>query len=153
MAVVLFSSVSKNLKAASLIHVVAKQKALVYVVGNPLVPSDTMPLRILPFLRKARPDLSLIPFEPTRQDIPHNVDLTFIDTVQGLKKVCLLHGVESLLGPSGSYSLHDFDLAGQLLLLNKFGLLGHVHIIGVPAKGKEEKIAKDVAHELGRIKH
>ena len=97
--------------------------------------------------------VDFLPFEPTREDIPHNTDLTFIDTVQGLKNVCLLHGVDSLLGPSGAYSLHDFDLAGQLLLLHKFGLLGHVHIIGVPAKGDEKKIAKDVVEEMKKIRH
>lgn len=140
-------------------HVMAKSKSLstdskpiVYVVGNPLVPSDTMPLRLLSFLREALPSLDFQPFEPTRQDIPHNQDLTFIDTVQGLKEVCLLHGVESLMGPSGAYSLHDFDLAGQLLLMDKFGLLGHVHIIGVPSKGKIEIVGKGVVKQLRALK-
>ena len=127
---------------------VVSAKPIVYLVGNPLVPSDTMPLRILPLLQKELPKIDFQPFEPTRQDIPHNCDLTFIDTVQGLKKVCLLHGVDSLLGPSGAYSLHDFDLAGQLLLLDKFGLLGHVHIIGVPSKGKIEIVGKAVISQM-----
>lgn len=130
----------------------AQSKAVVLVVGNPLVKSDSMPVRLLPLLQKARPDLEFVFFEPTRMDIPHKQDLTFIDTVAGLKQVCLLHGVEALAGPSGAYSLHDFDLAGQLLLLSKFGLLGQVHIIGVPAKGKTGPIAKDVLRGLNGIR-
>ena len=124
---------------------------VVFVVGNPLVPSDSMPLRLLPLLKKARPGLDFTPFEPTRMDVAHHQALVFIDTVQGIKKVVHLHGLKALQPSDSAYSLHDFDLAGQLLLLHKFGLLGPVAIIGVPAKGQKEKIAKDVLHELEHI--
>ena len=125
---------------------------LVYVVGNPLVAEDSMPLRLLPLLRKARPDVSFQPFEPTRMDIPQKKALVFIDTVQDIKKTIHLHGLRALAPPSSTpYSLHDFDLAGQLLLLDKFSLLGPVFIVGVPAKGDLKKITKDVLHELEHI--
>ena len=126
----------------------ASKPKSIYVVGNPLLKDDSMPLRLLPLLQKACPNLVFELFEPTRMDIPHNVDLTFIDTVQGVKKTVYLHGLKALASSNPAYSLHDFDLGVQLLLLDKFGLLGHVHIIGVPARGNVKKIAHDVLHIL-----
>ena len=128
-----------------------KTRPVVHVVGNPLTPSDSMPLRLLPLLQKARQDLDFQPFEPTRMDIPQKQSLVFIDTIQGIRKVVHLHGIRALAPSDAAYSLHDFDLAGQLLLLDKFGLLGPVAIIGVPSKGKKEQIAKDVLRELEHV--
>jgi hypothetical protein len=129
----------------------AKTRPIVYVVGNPLAPSDSMPLRLLPLLKKARPNLDFQPFEPTRMDIPQKQGLIFIDTIQGIKKVVHLHGIKALAPSDAAYSLHDYDLAGQLMLLDKFGLLGQVSIIGVPSKGEKQKIAKGVLHELEHL--
>ncbi|VVB57493.1 Uncharacterised protein [uncultured archaeon] len=129
----------------------SKPKPVVYVVGNPLVPDDRMPVRLLPLLQKARPDILFEPFEPTRMDIPQKKSLIFIDTVQGIQNVIHLHGLKALEPSSCAYSLHDFDLSGQLLLLEKFGLLGDISIIGVPARGGLKKIEKDVLHELEHI--
>lgn len=124
---------------------------VVLVVGNPLVPSDSMPLRILPLLQKLCPDINFQPFEPTRMDIPQNTRLVFIDTLQGAKEIIHFHNLGELAPSNASYSLHDFDLAGQLLVLSKFGLIGQVSIIGIPCKGEKEKIAKKVAAILRHI--
>lgn len=127
------------------------RKSVVLVVGNPLLRQDNLPLRLMPLLGKARPDISFEPFEPTRQDIPHNKQLVLLDSVQGLKKVRVLRDISKLRQPDRAFSLHDYDLGAQLMLMEKFGLLGKTTIIGVPQSGDEKKIMKDVLHELESI--
>ncbi len=102
-------------------------------------------------LKKARPGLSFEPFEPTRQDIPHNQELVLLDSVQGLEKVRVLRDLSKLRQPDRAFSLHDYDLGAQLMLMDKFGLLGKTTIIGVPQSGDEKKIAAAVLKELELI--
>ncbi len=123
------------------------KKKTVFIVGNPLVKKDSMPLQIMPILQKKMPGIEFVQFEPTRMDIPHNADLVFIDTVEGLNGVRVLRDI-SKIQSSKAFSLHDFDLGTQLVLMHKFGMLGRVKIIGVPAKGEKEKIARKVALQL-----
>jgi len=119
-----------------------------FIVGNPMVERDSMPLKILPMLQKALPQFEFVLFESTRMDIPQKEDLVFVDTVEGAKEVIVLEGV-SRIEEVRACSLHDFDLGTQLKLLDKFGLLGNVKIIGVPEKGKTAEIGKKVSRELG----
>lgn len=126
-------------------------KAVVLVIGNPLLRQDSLPLRLMPKLRAARPDIEFRPLEPTREDLPHKQKLVLLDSVQGLKKVRVLRDVKKLEPASRAFSLHDFDLGAQLVLMHKFGLLGKTIIIGVPQKGKEEQITEAVLGELASI--
>lgn len=126
-------------------------KAVVLVIGNPLLAQDSLPLRIMPKLQAARPDVEFLPFEPTREDLPQHQEMVLLDTIQGLKKVRVLSDMKKLEQSSRAFSLHDFDLGAQLMLMDKFGLLGKTIIIGVPQKGDEKKIMNDVLHELETI--
>lgn len=123
------------------------KKQTIFIVGNPLVKQDGMPLKIMPVLREKLPQFEFVVFEPTRMDIPHNEDLVFVDTVEGLKEVRALNDV-SKIQAFKACSLHDFDLGAQLLILKKFGMLGKVKIVGVPAKGKIGEITEKVAAML-----
>lgn len=123
------------------------KKRTVFIVGNPLVRADSMPLRIMPRLQKMLPQIEFVLFEPTRMDIPLKKDIVFVDTVEGIRKVRVLDDIGKIEA-FHACSLHDFDLGAQLLLLRKFDLLGKVRIVGVPAKGKVEKTATDVAAAL-----
>jgi hypothetical protein len=122
-------------------------KKTIFIVGNPMLEQDSMPLKIMPLLAKMLPQFEFEPFEPTKMDIPQNVDLVFIDTVAGLKEVRALEDIDRIVEVKAC-SLHDFDLGTQLKLLKKFGMLGKVKIICVPAKGETEKIAEAVAKLL-----
>lgn len=102
-----------------------------------------MPLVIMPLLEKEFPQFEFVPFEPTKMDIPQNADLVFIDTVEGAKEVFEIKDLDRI-EQTKACSLHDFDLGTQLKVMEKFGMLGKVKIIGVPAKGDREKIAKEV---------
>ncbi len=127
------------------------QKKVVLVVGNPLLRQDNLPLRIMPALSAARADIEFRPFEPTREDIPHNEELVLLDCVAGLKKVEVLDDISRVQAAGRAFSLHDYDLGSQLALLSKFGMLGKTTIIGVPQKGDEKKIAKAVLEKLEAI--
>ncbi len=123
----------------------------VLVVGNPLLREDNLPLRIMPSLREARADIEFEPFEPTREDIPHNEELVLLDCVAGLEKVRVLDDISRVQASGRAFSLHDYDLGAQLALLSKFGMLGKTIIIGVPQSGEEKKIAEEVLKKLGVI--
>ena len=108
----------------------------VYVFGNPLLKNDSLPLKILPRLKKT---LSLINFEivdPNENFPPEKEkDLIILDTVFGIKKPMVL----DLDDPSLSFdrkktmiSPHDYDLLFHLLLLKKLKRINKVIIIGVP---------------------
>ncbi len=122
-------------------------KKTVYIVGNPTLAKDSMPLKIMPLLQKACPQFEFLPFESTRMDIPQSQDLVFIDTVEGAKKVMIIDDVDRIV-ETKACSLHDFDLGTQLKLLKKFGMLGKMKIIGVPEKGDRKRIAGEVAKLL-----
>lgn len=125
----------------------------VLVVGNPLVAQDGMPLRIMAKLRERLAQFEFRPFEPTREDLPGDGrELVIIDTLDGAKEaVVLKEGDLHRLVSMRACSLHDFDLGAQLLLLDKFGLLGKVRIIGVPARGKTAEIAAAVERALNAL--
>ena len=108
----------------------------VYVFGNPLLKNDSLPLKILPRLKKT---LSLINFEivDPNENFPPEKEkyLIILDTVFGIKKPMVL----DLDDPSLSFdrkktmiSPHDYDLLFHLLLLKKLKRINKVIIIGVP---------------------
>lgn len=124
------------------------KKPQVLVVGNPLVPEDSLPLRLLPVLRKQFPEIEFLPFEPTRQEFPPAPQpILIIDSVMGVKEAKLITDL-SIIESGGRYSLHDFDLGAQLLLLTKLGRIGPVKIIGVPMNGEEKEVGAQVSRLL-----
>jgi hypothetical protein len=71
--------------------------------------------------------------------------------VVGLKKPRLVE-IEELEIPKNPLSLHGFDLAWNLLLLKKLGILKKAHIIGVPAKGDYKKHIKEIEKIIKNLK-
>ena len=65
-------------------------------------------------------------------------ELIIIDTVEGIKKVTLINDLEKIRTEK-IYSLHDFDLAFNLKLIQKIGKLKKVTIFGVPMKISEKE--------------
>ncbi len=114
----------------------------IYICGNPLVKEDSLPLRLLPLLRKSIPSINLVEFEPT-EDIPHETELVFIDTVINAKDVMLFDDVDAFVDAK-ALSVHDFDLGMNLKLAKKMGWLKKVKIIGVPPQMDEQDAVKKV---------
>lgn len=126
-------------------------KKIVYVLGNPSVDSDALPLRLQPLLQKKFPMLSFIHLDPTEElSIDSHQELILIDTVVGIDKVIKFNDFTHwVLSPR--VTLHDFDLPLSLGLMKKLGKLKNVTIIGVPVKGEKKYIIEEIANILNSI--
>ena len=120
----------------------------IYVCGNPLVEEDSLPIRILPKLRKQHPSIKFVEFDPT-EDLPREPELIFIDTVINAKEIMLIDDIDRFV-QTKALSLHDFDLGLNLKLAKKMGWLKSVKILGVPPamddKETVEKISKLISN-------
>jgi Ni,Fe-hydrogenase maturation factor len=120
----------------------------VYVLGNPLIKSDNLPLMILPALIKTFPKIKFEILDPTESLVLNKKqDLVFIDTVLGIKKVTVFDNLEKFM-LSPRVSVHDFDLFLELALLFKMKKIKKIKIIGLPQKGKKREMLFDVCTQL-----
>jgi len=113
-----------------------------YVLGNPLHEGDSLPLRLLPRLRKRFPLLSFIEWDPT-EEFPEEETLHLIDTIANTPRVVVWTDVNSIKS-SPTYSVHDFDLGMTLKLLKKMGRIHGVKIFGVPPQGDEDSLFEEL---------
>lgn len=122
----------------------------IYLIGNTLVPEDALPLQIKEKLIQRFPNITFKEFDPTENLPEGSPDLTMIDTVKGIDRVCLFRDIDSFTSQK-AYSMHDFDLGWQLKLYRKMGKVEEITIIGIPM-GMDEKTAYDqVAVVLDRL--
>lgn len=130
-----------------------KQKKTIHIFGNPLLDFDNLPLKLAPQLEKLFPEIDFVITDPSENINPINGELIIIDTIEGVKsaqggpasgrKVILIDDIEKL-ETNKIYSLHDFDLAFNLKLLQKIGKLKSVKIFGVPMEGNEKEILEQL---------
>jgi len=124
-----------------------KRKKTIHIFGNPLLDFDNLPLKLAPKLEKLFPEMDFIVTDPSENMEPIDGELIIIDTVEGAKKVVLINDLEKIQ-TGRIYSLHDFDLAFNLKLLQKIGKLKKVKIFGVPMKGDEKKVLRQIVEIL-----
>lgn len=116
----------------------------IYVLGNPLLEEDSLPLKLLPSLRKEFSDIEFIEIDPT-EEFPEEEHLIIIDTIINTEKVVVLKDKDiDKIEQSAKCSLHDFDLGMQLKLMKKLGTLKEVTIIGVPPQIDEGKAVEGI---------
>jgi len=108
----------------------------VLVFGNPFLENDSLPLKLLPKLRKTFPSIEFKEIDPTEDLDKQGRDLVILDTVEGIDNVIELNSIEQLYA-NKVYTMHDFDLAYNLKLLKKIGKIDSVRIIGAPMKISE----------------
>jgi len=125
----------------------------VLVFGNPLLPEDRLPLKLLPKLRKKFPKIDFVESDPDELEVESAKGLlTIIDTVKGIKKVTILTEKDiDKFEISSKYTVHDFDLGWTLKILRKMGLVNDVGIIGVPSGMNEAEALKEVVGSLSSI--
>ncbi len=104
-------------------------------MGNPLIEEDSLPLRLVPRLRKAFPRISFIEIDPT-ENFPEEDPLLIVDTILHAPGVVMWNDVDAIRS-SPTYSLHDFDLGMTLKLMRKMGTLHRVIVFGLPPQGDE----------------
>jgi Ni,Fe-hydrogenase maturation factor len=122
------------------------KKKIIHIFGNPLLDFDNLPLKLAPKLEKLFPEIDFVITDPSENLEPIDGELIIIDTIEGIEKVTVIDDIEKL--ETGKiFSLHDFDLAFNLKLLQKIGKLKRVKIFGVPMDGDE----KEILEQLGKI--
>ncbi len=115
----------------------------VYVFGNLLIEKDSLPIRLIPLLKKEMPKFEFIEMDPSEEINPENKNLTIIDTVIDINEVVLLNDIKKI-ETQKICSLHDFDLGYNLKLMKKFGMINKVNIICVPEKIEEKKAVSEI---------
>jgi len=115
----------------------------IYVLGNPLVKEDSLPLLIVPKLKKAFPNIDFQTVDPNENFPPEGEkNLIILDTVLGIKKQVLLDLDDFDAIKKTPISPHDYDLLFHLLLLKKIKRLEKVLIIGVKSENDFPEVKK-----------
>lgn len=120
-------------------------KIRILVFGNALVKEDSLPLRLLPLLRKKFPNLEFKELDAVENMEEEGKDPIILDSAKGISKVVLLEDKDiSKIESASVYSLHDFDLGMTLKLLKKMGKINSVKLIAVPAEYDKKKALSEV---------
>ncbi len=120
-----------------------------YVFGNPDLPVDSLPLKLLPELKKRLPEWIFEVKDPNEEwETPRC--LVVIDTVLGITGVRVFQGLTSF-ARTPRVSMHDFDALMQLRLLEKLGKIDHVTVIGLSPDLKITEALDAVELELRRL--
>jgi len=121
----------------------------IFVFGNPDLPEDSLPLRILPRLQQNFSELEFVTVDPNEEwQVPE--ELVAIDTAQGIGEVSVFEDLDKF-APAPRLTMHDFDALLNLRYLMKLGKLKSVKIIGVPPGLLEEDALRQVIGVLGNL--
>lgn len=103
----------------------------VWVFGNADLAEDSMPIELLPRLRKEFPRSTFIQQDPLDEwEMPQR--LFIIDTVQGVELVSIFTSLDAFQN-APHVTMHDFDLGTQLQFMKKLGKLPkELFIFGIP---------------------
>jgi Ni,Fe-hydrogenase maturation factor len=112
-------------------------KQTIYLIGNPIMPEDSLPHVFGPRLKKDFPEIIFDELDSV-DEIPYDDLLILVDIVKGIKHVTTFDDVNDFADVP-NYSLHDFDLGTTLKILKKFGKLKKVLIIGVPGEMERQE--------------
>ncbi|MEK7181071.1 MAG: hypothetical protein AAB738_01910 [Patescibacteria group bacterium] len=118
----------------------------VYIFGNPDLKEDSLPIRLIPELKKQFPSHRFIVKDPNEEwEIPE--ELVIIDTVLGINKVTVFEDLKQFTS-TPRVSLHDFDAFTNLLYLQKLGKLKKIKIIGLPPILEVDKVIQEIRTTL-----
>ena len=123
----------------------------IYVFGNPLLPFDSLPLKLIPELKKRFPKIEFLTIDPNENLKPINKELIIIDTVADIEKVTIFKDLKRLKTEK-IYSAHDLDLAFNLKILEKIGELKNTVIFGVPQNIKKSEALEQLTRLIREFK-
>jgi len=113
----------------------------ILVFGNPLVKKDSLPLKLIPSLKKLFPSIEFIELDGIENLQKYGRRLFILDTVEGIKEPCIIP--LKYIQNHKVLSMHDCDLGFNLLLLKKIGKIDDAVIVGIPMKiSKKEALGK-----------
>jgi len=126
-------------------------KKRVYVLGNPIVKKDCLPIKILPELKRVLPKIQFMHIDPTEEYQYGEIkDIILIDTVIGIHEVTCFTGLNQW-SRSSRVTVHNFDLPLSLGLLQKLGKIDSIKIIGVPESGNKKEFISQIVSLLKAI--
>lgn len=104
-----------------------------------MVKEDSLAIEILPKLKELFPKIEFIETDGI-ENLKGN--LIILDVVQDLKQSRIIKLEE--LKTNKICSMHDYDLAFNLLLLKKINKINNATIIGIPQEGNKKKIINEL---------
>lgn len=114
----------------------------IYILGNYLLKSDNLPIKLTPYLKKLFPELTFVHYDPT-EDIISKKNIVVMDTVLGINEIKVFNDLSNfLLSPRNT--VHDYDLFLNLSLMKKTGRIKDFTIIGIPPKMKIKKAIEEL---------
>ncbi|MFC1626830.1 hypothetical protein ACFL1P_01350 [Patescibacteria group bacterium] len=122
----------------------------IYILGNTIEPSDSLPLQLLPKLITQFPNIKFIHYDPTDEFQPHSSNIILIDTIVGIEHVTIFSDLTKFKQTPRN-SVHDFDLMTSLELLKKLQKIRSVQIIGIPQSGNKTIIWDDLKSTVKKI--
>lgn len=119
---------------------------IIYIFGNPDLEMDSLPIKLIPELKKLYPEISFVIKDPNEEwNIPE--EMIIIDTALGLNKVTVFDDLESFAN-TPNLSMHDFDALTNLRYMKKLGKLKKIKIIGIPPEIDPNKALKMIVKIL-----
>lgn len=123
----------------------------VFVFGNPDVPQDSLPVRLLPALRKKFPAIDFQVKDPNEEwEISENEVLTIIDSAEGIREVTVFDSLERFVA-APRLTMHDFDALANLRLLQKLGKIKKIKVIGIPPAMPEQEALQKISAALSDL--
>jgi hypothetical protein len=121
----------------------------IYLIGNPLIGNDSLPLLLKDRLADAFPGTDIAEADPNENFIPED-DALIIDTVEGIPECRIFTSLNDFAGHK-LVSPHDYDLYFHLQLLLKLRKIRRVRIVGIPAENGFENTVADVVRIIRSI--
>jgi len=123
----------------------------VSVFGNPDLKEDSLVVKLMPELKRELPEVEFKVEDPSEGLKPAKKGLwVILDVVKGIEGVKVLDDVDKLVDKR-RVSLHDYDVAMELKLLNKLGKIKKLKIVGVEMGMEEKKALEGIIKVLGKI--
>ena len=123
---------------------------LVFVFGNIDLEFDSLPIKILPELKKRFSNIRFVIKDPNELGIPTQNKLVIIDTVDNIKNVSLIN-LNKIKQDKSCISVHDFDLCSYLSLIKKIKKDIDIVIIGIPMSYNKQKAIKQTINLLSGL--
>jgi hypothetical protein len=118
----------------------------VFVFGNPEIALDSLPVRLLPLLKKECPEWTFVMLDPNEEwEVPSH--MLIVDTVVNIEEPRVFEGLEQFMR-APRLTCHDFDAYANLQLLKKLGHIKDATIFGIPPKYDEQKAMEWLIAEL-----
>lgn len=114
----------------------------ILVFGNPDISKDSLPVRLIAKLNREFPDIEFIHLDGIDEIQEHGKNLIIIDSVQGIKNCIVLRDPNMISGKV--LSLHEFNLADNLILLKRVKLIDSFLVFCVPMRISESNALKQL---------